>query len=219
MTPAPTSRGVRLFGADYSVYTRIAKLALMEKGVGHEFVPVDIFAKEGAPGWYLERQPFARIPAFEHDELRLFETAAITRYVDEAFSGPPLQPAGARERAVMTQIIGILDSYAYRTLVWDIYVERVERKADGKQPDEARIAAALPRARTCLSVLAALKRPGDWLLGDRPSLADLHLAPILSYFRRAPEGRDLLGAMPVLRDWYETMAQRPAFVETEPAHR
>jgi glutathione S-transferase len=40
----------------------------------------------------------------------------------------------------MTQIISILDSYAYRTLVWDIYVERVSRPGRGIAPDEGRIA-------------------------------------------------------------------------------
>jgi hypothetical protein len=44
--------------------------------------------------------------------------------------------------ARMNQIISVLDSYAYRTLVWDIYVERVSRPASGEVADEERIAAA-----------------------------------------------------------------------------
>lgn len=218
MTPPPAMRGVRLFGAGYSVYTRIARLALIEKGVDHELIEVDIFAKDGAPDWYRERQPFGKIPAFEHDGFRLFETAAIARYVDEAFSGPPLQPADAAGRAVMAQIVGLLDAYAYKTMVWDIYVERISKPRDGGEPDEARIAAARPLARTCLSTLAALKRPGDWLLGDRLSLADLHLTPMISYFVRAPEGRELLGEVPPLAAWYEAMARRASFAGTEPPH-
>ena len=35
-----------LYGADYSVYVRIARLALAEKGVAHELVPLDSFAIE-----------------------------------------------------------------------------------------------------------------------------------------------------------------------------
>src|ERR1700741_461758 len=100
----------RLFGADYSVYVQIAQLVLAEKQVEYEHVPVDVFAADGVPAWYLEHQPFGRIPAFEHDGFRLFETAAITRYVDDAFEGPALQPADVRDRARMTQIIGLLDA-------------------------------------------------------------------------------------------------------------
>jgi len=39
---APTDRPV-LFGAPYSVYVRAARLALDEKGVDYQLVPVDIF--------------------------------------------------------------------------------------------------------------------------------------------------------------------------------
>ena len=111
-----------LYGADYSVYVRIARLALIEKNVDHELIPVDVFSPEGLPSWYLALNPFGRIPAFEHDGLVLYETAAIARYIDEAFQGRSLQPDDPRARAAMNQIVGLLDSYAYRTLVWDIYV-------------------------------------------------------------------------------------------------
>jgi hypothetical protein len=60
----------------------------------------------------------------------------------------------------MNQIISILDSYAYRTLVWDIYVERVSRPASGAAPDEQRIAASLPRAENCLAAISGLMDEG-----------------------------------------------------------
>jgi hypothetical protein len=42
----------------------------------------------------------------------------------------------------MTQVIGILDSYAYRSRAWDIYVGRASRPATGGATDESRVAAA-----------------------------------------------------------------------------
>jgi glutathione S-transferase len=208
---------VVVYGADYSVYVRIVRLALFEKAVDCELVPVDVFAEGGPPGWYLDHQPFGRIPAFEHDGLRLYETSAITRYVDEAFDGPPLQPAEPRSRAAMNQIIGIVDSYAYRTLVWDIYVETVSKPKEGRRTDEALVARALPRAATCLSEIARLKRGGDWLLGDSLSLADLHLAPVFGYFLRAPAAAPMLARHPGLAAWWEGMRHRASYKATEPA--
>ncbi|CAM5211102.1 Glutathione S-transferase OS=Bosea thiooxidans OX=53254 GN=ARD30_25575 PE=4 SV=1 [Bosea thiooxidans] len=73
--------------APYSVYVRAVRLALEEKGVAYRLDPVDVFAKDGPPASLLERQPFGRIPAFEHDGFRLYEAGAIERYVDEAFPG------------------------------------------------------------------------------------------------------------------------------------
>jgi glutathione S-transferase len=203
-----------VFGAAYSVYVRMVRLALAEKGVPYRLVDVDIFASGGPPADYLERHPFGRIPAFEHDGFRLYESGAITRYVDEAFPGPALQPAEPRRRARVNQVIGLLDSYAYRTLVWDIFVERVRAPQHGRAPDEARIAAALPRAARCLDALQDLMGDGPFLAGTALSLAELHAAPIFAYFRLAPEGADLLARHARLQEWWDRIAVRPSLAAT-----
>lgn len=200
-----------LYGADYSVYVRIARMALEEKGIDYELVPLDIFAADGIPAWYLEHHPFGRIPAFEHDGFRLYETGAIARYVDEAFDGPALQPKDPRARATMNQIIGMLDAYAYRSMVWDVAVERLEKET----PDEALIAGGLSQASTALQALSSLKASGPWLLGDQLTLADLHAAPIIAYFLKVIEGQKLLARFADIRDWCARVVERPSFVHTE----
>lgn len=205
-----------VFGASYSVYVRAVRLALEEKGVSYERVDIDVFCAGGPPADYRARQPFGRIPAFEHEAFRLYEAGAIERYVDEAFQGPPLQPCGPEARARMNQAMGIADSYAYRTLVWDIYVERVVRPREGKHSDEARLAAALPMADTCLRALEDVMQQGPWLAGANFTLADCHAAPMLDYFRRTPEGAAMLDAHPTLSHWWHMMAARPSMLATRP---
>ena len=97
-----------LYGSDYSVYVRIARMTLEEKGVDYELVPL------------------GRIPAFEHDGWMLYETQAIMRYVDAVVPGPRLQPEEPRAAARMDQLIGIVDWYL---MPHDRMVEMAE--ADG----------------------------------------------------------------------------------------
>jgi len=204
-----------VFGATYSVYVRTVRLTLEEKGVGYRLDEVDVFAPGGAPRDYVEqRHPFGRIPAFEHDGFRLYETGAITRYVDAAFAGPRLQPTDPRACARMNQIIGLLDNYAYRTLVWDIFVERVRALAQGRQPDEARIAAALPKAELCLRALVDLMGESPYLVGHDLTLADLHAAPMFIYFRMAAEGAALMRQMPALNPWLTKIDRRASVAAT-----
>jgi len=59
-------------------------------------------------------------------------------------------------RARLNQITSILDNYAYRPLVWDIYVERISAPKEGRAGDEGRIAAAVPRAALCLKTIEDL---------------------------------------------------------------
>jgi glutathione S-transferase len=202
-----------LYGAAYSVYTRIARLALLEKGVVFHFEAVDIFA-DGVADLHRRRHPFARIPTFEHDGFALYETAAICRYVDEGFAGPALQPATAHARARVAQLVGLLDSYGYRAMVWDVFVERVRRPLRGETTDETKIAAGLATAQTCLAAVAGLMGASPYLAGDSLSLADLHAAPMIAYFRAAPEGAAALARHPSLSAWWESMRVRASLLAT-----
>lgn len=209
---------VTLYGAAYSVYTRSARLALIEKGVAHRFDEVHVFgpkgASGGAPAEHLARQPFGKIPAFEHDGFKLFETGAILRYVDEAFPGPALQPRDVRARARMTQAISVCDSYLYGHGVWGIFVERVSKPNRGDAPDETRVAASLPKAAVCHAVLADILGDQDYLCGDALSLADLHAAPMLACLAMTDEGRAMMAAHSALQRWWQRMAARASMQQT-----
>ena len=111
---------VELHGYQYSVYSWIARFALHEKGVMYSWIEVNPFA-EKVPASYLATHPFKRVPALVHGAFGIYETSAITRYVDEAFEGPKLQRTDSRERARCNQIMSIVDSYAYWPLVRQVF--------------------------------------------------------------------------------------------------
>ena len=207
-----------VFGAAYSVYVRMVRLALEEKQVPYSLVEIDIFALGGPPSDYLLRHPFGRIPAFEHQGFRLYEAGAITRYVDDTFPGSALQPTQPKPRARMNQVISILDSYAYRTLLLDIFLERVRAPQRGRQPDEDRIRSALPVAGKCLDALQDIMGDGLFLCGADLSLADLHAAPMFAYFVRAPEGAALLAERAGLHRWWDRMSKRASMTATHSPH-
>ncbi len=214
MTRASDPVRPQLLGAAYSVYVRIARLALMEKGVDYDLAEIDIFGKHAGDAAYLKLHPFGRIPTLRHGDFILYETAAITRYVEEAFAGPSLQPGDVRFRARMMQMIGVMDSYLYRPLVWGLYVASNEAAKSGKPADAAALSVAMAKSRTALGALADLTDDGPWLLGRHLTLADLHLQPMLAYGCRTAEGRALLQERPRLREWWERMQTLPSVVAT-----
>lgn len=205
---------VILHGMAFSVYVRIARLVLEEKSVAYDLVALDPFVDGGPGDAYLARHPFARIPAMEHDGLRLYETGAIARYVDEAFPGPPLQPSDVKLRARMNQVIGVADSYAYRSMVCGVYVERVSKPGRGEPTDEAKIAAGLKQARTCLHAVSDIMSGQPWLAGPSLTLADLWLAPMIDYFVMTQEGMAVFDAFPELKAWWERMRAQPSMIRT-----
>ena len=209
---------ITLLGLRISVYTRIARLALEEKGIDYELEEVDIFADDGPPANYLALNPFGTIPTLLHGDLVLYETSAINRYIDEISPGASLQPSVPAERARMNQIISMLDNYCYRPMVWDVYVQRVVVPTSGGVADEACIAAALPGLRSLLEQLEHWRGDRDYLVGEELTLADLHLYPMLSYFIKSREGVRMVGSLPNLQQWLRSMSLRDSVRKT-PFHR
>jgi glutathione S-transferase len=203
-----------LYGLARSVYTRIARLALEEKGVRYTLEEVEIFGSAGVPAEHLARQPFGRIPAFAHDGFMLYETDAITRYIDEAFTGTRLQPQEPRARARMNQVIAIIDSYAYRPMIWGVFAARIVAPEEGIAPNEMLVAESLTRSRTCCRALEEILGTSRYFAGDEVTLADLHALPILLYFSMTHEGRETLSAHPRLRAWLDAAAARPSVQRT-----
>jgi len=206
---------VVLHAYKYSVYSWIARLVLAEKGVAHDTVEVNPFAPDMPPE-YLKTHPFRRVPALVHDDVTLFETAAIACYVDEAFPGPALQPEDVRGRARMRQIVSIIDSYGYWPMVRQVFSHRVFRPRTGQLCDNREVQSGLDASARVMAALESLASPDGFLIGDRVSLADLHLAPMMAYFVAASEGCAMLRAHKALSAWWTRIQTRPEFKATEP---
>ena len=197
-----------LHGYHYSVYNRIARLTLAEKGIAYDRVEVNPFAD--TPPGYLALHPFGRVPTLVHDGFVLYETGAITRYIDRVFATPPLQPEQPQALARIDQIIGIVDSYGYWPMVRQVFSHRVFRARTGQTVDSAEVERGLAASSKVLAALEAL-------IGDGPlSLADLHLGAMMAYFVLAPEGATLLRDHRRLTAWWDRTSARPSFAATEP---
>jgi glutathione S-transferase len=206
---------VELYGYQYSVYSWIARLALEEKGADYRWIEVDPFARD-MPESYLALHPFKRVPTLVHDHFQIYETGAITRYVDEAFPGPVLQPADPRHRARCSQILSIIDSYVYWPLVRQVFSHRVFRPLLGRPSEAAEIQRGLAAAPGVLAALERLVADTEYLCGAGISLADIHLAPMIGYFAMAEEGDALLKTQRKLSTWWSTMSARAAYLATKP---
>jgi len=195
------SNSVELFGADYSVYVRICRIVLAEKGVDHTLHPIDIFADDGPPREYHDLNPFGRIPSFRHGKFELYETDAITAYVNEAFDGPELMPREVQARARARQIMRLADAEIYKHLVWGVFVPWKDKKA---MP-------GLERADLILGELQRLAGE-SWMAGDQFSLADAYVYPMLVYVSIVPEGRVHLAKFAGLARWMEQMSSRKSII-------
>ena len=205
------SKRPHLTGYCHSVYTRVARIALAEKGVAYDYAELDPFEEGSAEN---NTHPFGRVPVLLHGDFALYETAAITAYVDAAFDGPALVPGDPKAAARVEQVIRIVDAYAYWPLVRQVYSHAVFRPAFGESFSEQTIRDGLAEAPAILAALEAFASEGRVLNGGF-TRADCHLVPMIASFAMAPEGAEMLAGYPALSRWWGQMAGRPSVEATQ----
>ena len=92
----------------------------------------------------------------------------------------------------------------------------IASKGTEGKPDRGAIETMMPRVREQLSLLERTVAASCYLVGERFTLADINLLPIMFYISRMPETAEAFAAGTALRRYYDTHAARPSFVRTVP---
>ena len=201
-----------VYGNPASTFVRAVRMALEEKGVPYTVEPSDPNTPE-----QFGRHPFGKVPAFESDGVRLFESRAICRYIDENFAGPALQPADKTARARMDQWISATSDYLYTNGIRRMVLPYVRAMRSKSAPDQAAIDQAKPDVKANLMVFDRALGESRYLAGETVSMADLFLLPIVFYLANfVPEKEELMADRPNLRRWLGDMSKRPSFAKTMP---
>lgn len=205
---------ITLWGFDGSTYVRTTKMVLAEKGcTAFRQVPLDVLAGEPKTAEHLVRHPFGKVPVLDYDDFRIVETSAIARFLDAVLPGAPLTPGNPVDRARMDMVIGIVDSYGYGALVAGVAAFHLFPDFVGGQ-NEAMRQAGVDTGRKVLEFAMRTKGSSTYIAGDL-SLADLYLAPIVSYVAMTPDAAPLF-EVDGFGDWWAAMQARPSYEATQP---
>jgi glutathione S-transferase len=195
-----------LYGPPQSSYVRSARIVCIEKGAPHRLEPVQL----GSPD-HEKLHPWKRVPSMRHGDVELYETAAIMRYVDDAFDGPKLSPATPAARARMEQWISVINCYAYDSIVRNYALQYILPMFKNEKPDMQKVAAGVPKMERDLGLLDEAYGEQPWLAGETVSLADLLLAPIIQTVGMFPEGQAALAKNKNLGRAYDALSKRESF--------
>ena len=205
---------ITLWGFDGSTYVRTVKMLLAEKGVTPiKQIPLNVLTGEPKTAEHLQRHPFGKVPVLDHDGMRILETTAITRYLDDVLPGKSLIPQAAKDRARMDMVIGIIDSYGYGALVGGVAAYHLFPDFVGGKNDAMR-QAGMETGRKVIEFIMKTKGSAPYIAGAL-SLADLYLAPILFYVSLTPD-KDALFDVEGFADWWTRIQALPSYKATQP---
>lgn len=203
-----------LWGFNGSTYVRTLKMLLAEKQFSDfKQVPLNVLTGEPRQAEHLARHPFGKVPVLEHDGLRIVETAAIARYLNDVLPGPSLIPATPQARARMDMVIGLVDSYGYGALVAGIAAYHLFPDFVGGK-NEAMRQGGIDNGSKVIELAMKTKGSAPFIAGEL-SLADLFLAPIVFYVSLTPDMAGLL-AIDGFAAWWERIQALDSFKSTPP---
>lgn len=151
---------------------------------------------------YLRLNPNGKVPTLVDDELSVWESNTILRYLCNRYGGEAFYPADAAKRCLIE-----------RWMDWQLaalYGPYVAIFREAKKPAAERAASFAMDAAELQTQLQILERAAaldPWVAGEL-SLADISLGPIVHRCLDFPV--DLAG-LPRVRAWRARVAGRPAF--------
>lgn len=184
------------------------RIALHLKGLEYVYVPVNLLRGEQRGDEHRARNPMAQVPSLDFGDLLLNQSVAILEALDERHPEPPLLPSDwadrARARALAEMINAGIQPLQNLRITKHIASLGGDKQAWGREVIQDGLAAVQDVAQASA---------GRYLVGNRPTVADLHLVPQLYNARRF--GCDL-DSLPLLTAIEARCEALPAFAAAHP---
>ncbi|KAG6557492.1 hypothetical protein Mapa_000765 [Marchantia paleacea] len=205
--------GVKVYGIPMSTATRNVMMALMEKDVDFELVTVDMKNLGHKKPEHLAMNPFGKVPVYQDDDVTLFESRAINRYIASKYEGQgtPLLGSTPAEQALVQQWMEVEGQNYYPpigALITQLFFNKIFK---GEGPDEAIVEVNEAKFNDVLDVYEARLSESKYLAGDFFSLADIcHLAHT-EYFMAHTGKADLINSRKHVAAWWKDISTRPTW--------
>ena len=201
---------LEIIGIAMSNFVRTVRMCAEEKGVPYEHV-----SEMPHSDAVKAINPQGQVPVMRHDGVQICESQAIARYIDTAFEGPALVPTDPKAAAPINQWVSATAGGVDQLLMRNYVVEYAFHKDEDGNVVRTKIDRALKRFPRMFAMLENAVAPG-YLGSSEFSMADCFLVPILNATKRFPEGEEAFNNSAALKAYFERVAGRDSFKNTEP---
>jgi glutathione S-transferase len=193
---------LQLYYARPSAYARPVWLALLEKQLPFELIPVNLGGEQLEPE-FLAINPFGHVPVLVDGEVQIIESLAILDYLEVQYPSPPLLPRDA----VTLAKVRMVQSVTFNELLPAIFKLLFESETPDAAQSEEWIYAQL-RAQNTLGFFENLLGDGLYFAGEQLTMAEIVAGTLVG---RLPDLGVMLTDYPRLWDWSARLWNRPSW--------
>jgi len=198
---------IELYSAEVCPFAQRTRIVLMEKGLEFTVTEIDLAHK---PDWFAHVSPYGKVPVLVQGDVRVYESAIINEYLEEAFPEPALMPGTPALRAAARMWIDFCNT-RFIPLFYKLLLEQDEKV---QTELNEKVAGELIFAER--EGFAALAGDGPYWLGEQCSLVDTTWYPFFERFGVMKHYRGMV--IPIeckrLSEWFAVMQQRESVKAT-----
>jgi len=192
---------MKLYHTPLSGHAHRARLFVSLLGLPHELVEVDLRSGAHKTPEFLALNPFGQVPVLDDDGTIVSDSNAILVYLAQKAGRTDWLPDDIKGAAAVQRWLSV----AAGELAYGPAAARLITVFGAKfNPDEV-----IARAHVLLKRIDDHLTGRDWLVGNRPTIADV---AIYSYVARAPEGNVDLSDYPEVNAFLRRIEALPCFV-------
>ncbi|KAK9058741.1 hypothetical protein SSX86_023583 [Deinandra increscens subsp. villosa] len=204
---------VTVYGPPLSTAVSRVLVCLLEKDVPFQLVPVSMAKMEHKKPDFIKMQPFGQVPAFQDDDITLFESRAICRYIAEKYPTQGTAGLYGTNPLVKASIDQWLEAESQSfnppssVLTFQlVFAPRMKLKQD-----EALIKLNEGKLVKVLDVYENRLGSSRYLAGDEFSLADLSHLPNTQFLVDKTDRAELFTSRKNVSRWWSEISTRPAW--------
>jgi glutathione S-transferase len=176
---------------------------VLEKGI--DFTPIEINLQDKPPE-FLQVSRYGKVPALQHGDVKLYESAIINEYLEEVFPEPPLLPQDPAQKAAARIWIDYANTRFVPAFTKLLRSKEIQEQEQGRREFQ--------EALLYLEQEGLGRQPGqgDYFLGEAFSLVDISFypwferLPLLEHFRQFT----LPSETSRLQHWWNVVRERPS---------
>ncbi|PWC32880.1 glutathione S-transferase [Azospirillum sp. TSO35-2] len=192
---------MKLYHHPLSGHSHRARLLVSLLGLPHELVEVDLKAGAHKSPEFLTLNPFGQVPVLDDAGVVIADSNAILVYLAKKAGRTDWLPEDPRGAAAVQRWLSVA---AGEVAYGPAAARLITVFGAPYNADEV-----ITRAHALLEKLQNRLSGQDWLVGERPTIADV---AIYSYVARAPEGNVDLSGYPAVNAFLRRVEALPGFV-------